>query len=336
MHVVHAVDLVPSHRALQMIANSLLHPRLNEFASDAWSSALIQQLSSELELKGVVRMPALIDADTLRGMQVEFANRLSRMRWNNIDGFERTEKYRKYVQDVLTLHQGFVDVALHPLVKGVLERYLGPRYVLCEAKGWESLPTNYDFHGWHGDMWFDKSKVIDVIPREIKLCCYLSDVKSGAFQYITGSHGKIWPHNLSREEVAQLPMECKQDFLAPAGTVILFDTTGIHRQAIPVLEPRQAFFFNYHDPSYPIMPEETEYYRYHPLMLNAAFLGGLSAEDCRVLGFGNKTNYQAGNVRPSPYPRLQSFLQSIYTSYLHADIFRERIVARLRRMVGAK
>ena len=106
-------------------------------------------------------------------------------------------------------------------------------------------------------------------------------------------------------------MECKQDFLAPAGTVILFDTSGIHRQAIPVLEPRQAFFFNYHDPSFPIMPEETEYYRYHPLMLNAAFLGGLSAEDCRVLGFGNKTNYQAGNVRPSPYPRLQSVLQSI-------------------------
>ncbi len=319
-----------------MIAKNMLYPCVEEISGNAPPFEVIQQLTNVLELKGVVRMPALVDADTLAGMQIEFANRLSRMRWNNIDGYERTEKYRKYVQDVLTLHQGFVDVALHPLVKGVLEKYLGPRYVLCEAKGWESLPTNYDFHGWHGDMWFDRSKVTDTIPREIKLCFYLTDVTSGAFQYITGTHGKIWPHNLSREEVAQLPMECKEEFLAPAGTVILFDTTGIHRQAIPVLEPRQAFFFNYHDPSYPIMPEEAEYYRYHPLLLNAAFLGGLSAEDYRILGFGDKTNYQAGKLRPSPYPRLQSVLQGIYTSCLHVDLFRERVIARLRRMFGTR
>ena len=69
-------------------------------------------------------------------MQEAFASRLCRMRWNNCDGFERVERWRYMVQDVLTLAQGFVDVVLHPLVKNVAQAYIGPGYTLCEAKGW--------------------------------------------------------------------------------------------------------------------------------------------------------------------------------------------------------
>ena len=42
-------------------------------------------------------------------------------------------------QDVTA--QGFVDVALHPLVQAVVRAYVGPDYALCEAKGWRSLPN---------------------------------------------------------------------------------------------------------------------------------------------------------------------------------------------------
>ncbi|HSP62051.1 MAG TPA: hypothetical protein VLQ90_03620 [Pyrinomonadaceae bacterium] len=31
----------------------------------------------------------------------------------------------------------------------------------------------------------------------------------------------------------------------PAGTAFLFDTSAIHRQGVPVLETRQALFYNY-------------------------------------------------------------------------------------------
>lgn len=129
---------------------------------------------------------------------------------------------------------------------------LGPRYELCEAKGWQSLRTLKDFHGWHGDMWYDQTKVAGSIPREVKLAFYLSDVKSGAFQYITGSHGKTTPHHLQRGEVQDLPMERMVEFLGAAGSAVLFDTSGIHRQGIPILEPRQAVFYNYHDPDVPL------------------------------------------------------------------------------------
>jgi hypothetical protein len=160
---------------------------------------LARALVKQLEADGVVRLPRLISDATLRDMQDAFASRLCRMRWNNCDGFERTERWRYVVQDVLTLAQGFVDVVLHPLVKEVAQGYIGPGYTLCEAKGWRSLPTNRDFHGWHGDSWYDQTVVTDHVPRELKLAVYLTDVRSGAFQYLKGTHGRP-PRALKRAE----------------------------------------------------------------------------------------------------------------------------------------
>ena len=81
-----------------------------------------------------------------------------------------------------------------------------PRFELVEAKGWRSLPTRRDFHGWHGDAWYDQAKV-DHIPREVKLAVYLTDVKAGAFKYIKGSHGKQRPRLVRNDEVPDVPPE---------------------------------------------------------------------------------------------------------------------------------
>jgi hypothetical protein len=295
---------------------------------------LVQQLATELEEKGAVRMPTLLSAATLHNMQEQFARRLQHLRWNNCDGYERSERYRLMVQDVLTLDQGFVDLALHPLVKAVLDQYLGPHYELCEAKGWQSLRTLKDFHGWHGDMWYDQTKMAGRIPREVKLAYYLSDVKSGAFQYITGSHGKVAPFHLGRSDVEKLPLDRMVEFLGPAGEAVLFDTSGIHRQGIPILEPRRAVFYNYHDPDVPLQTEDVEYYRYHPLLLNAAFLGNLSQDDCRILGFGNKANYQPGFARKSSHPRFQRLFENLFTANIRVGDFTSKAWNKLSRLLG--
>src|ERR1041385_13725 len=138
------------------------------------------RLANELEENGVVVLPDLLSPDQLRGMQHAFAAKLKRLRWNEFDGYQRTETYRLMVEDVLLLDQGFVDLAIHPLLKEILSRYLGPTYALTEAKGWKSLPTKKDFHGWHGDTWYDQSSETK-IHRELKLAMYLTDVRSGAF-----------------------------------------------------------------------------------------------------------------------------------------------------------
>src|SRR4030095_12644266 len=139
------------------------------------------------------------DAQQLAGMQRAFNSRLRHVRWNDIEGYEK-ERFRHVVPDLLTIDQGFVDVAVHPIVKSVLRRYIGEDVELVEAKGWMSLPTTRDFHGWHGDAWYDQTAV-DFIPREVKLAVYLTDVRSGAFNYVKASHRKQPPRYVNNAEV---------------------------------------------------------------------------------------------------------------------------------------
>jgi hypothetical protein len=292
----------------------------------------IAGIAQELEERGIVILPGFVQGEQLRGMQRAFSARLRRLRWNNVDGFEKTERYRHMVQDVLTLDQGFVDVALHPLVKGAIAAYIGTPFELCEAKGWLTLPTN-DFHGWHGDAWYDKTKV-SYIPREVKLAVYLTDVKSGAFTYIAGSHRRQVPRMVQEHELTADDHAKRVDALGVAGTAILFDTSGIHRQSVPVLEPRQAIFYNYHDPSIPLQQEDIDYYRYHPLILNAAYLGGLTEEDQRILGFGNKTNYMPAFERQGGNPRLERLLRSLLEASIRTDELTSRVSGRLNRIFG--
>src|SRR6266536_396110 len=110
---------------------------------------LVDRIVAELSENGVVMLPSLFTEQQLHGMQRAFDVRLKRLRWNNLDGYEKTEPYRHMVENLLVLDQGFVDAALHPTVKAILNRYLGEKYELVEARGWRSLPTRRDFHGWH-------------------------------------------------------------------------------------------------------------------------------------------------------------------------------------------
>ena len=277
-------------------------------ASDLQSQA--DSVIAALERDGAVQLPSLVDRSTLADMQTAFASRLQYFRWNDVDGYARTERLRHMVEDVLTLSQGFVDIGIHPLVTAVVRRYVGANAGLCEAKGWRSGTTTRDFHGWHGDAWYDIDKSPQVIPREVKLAFYLTDVDSGAFQYLKGTHGKRPPRPLTREEKAQLPQDKLVEFRGVAGTAVMFDTSGIHRQGIPIFTPRHAVFYNYHEPDVALQKEDVDYYRYHPLMLNAAFLGNLTLEQMQLLGFGCKAQYQANFVRKPSRPLVHSMLKA--------------------------
>src|SRR5229473_7485735 len=287
----------------------------------------VDAIAAELETNGIVVLPNLLGSEQLRGMQQAFEVRLCRVRWNNFDGYHQTERFRHMIEDVLLLDQGFLDLALHPLVKQILNRYLGADYELTEAKGWKSLPTKRDFHGWHGDAWYDQNAAKEV-HREIKLAMYLTDVHSGAFNFVKESHRQQHPRLVKNNEVKDTQIfEVK----GPAGTAFLFDTSAIHRQGVPMLETRQALFYNYHDPKVPLQQEDLIAYRYHPLLLNAAFLGNLSAEDRRILGFGNKSNYVPAFVRQDQPPASFNAFRLAHNTGLRIRELRERISARLRK-----
>lgn len=283
-----------------------------------------------LDRDGLVRLPPLVEPGALRSMQEAFAARLRWLRWNHFDGYERTELYRHMIQDVLTLDQGFVDLALHPLVIETLRGYLGESFRLTEAKGWKSLATRRSFHAWHGDAWYDQASV-GHIPKEVKLAFYLTDAESGEFQYVRGSHRQQHPRDVADHELDGLDPGSIERVRGPAGSAVLFDTSGIHRQGEPILEDRQAVFLNYHDPSVPLQAEDVAYYRYHPLLLNAAFLGDLDEEQRRILGFGDRSHYRHAFERAERFRWLQGALRAGLTLRLHYDDLASRVRARLKR-----
>ena len=265
-------------------------------------------------------------------MKVGFDARLRRMRWNNLDGYEKIERYRHMVEDVLSLDQAFVDAALHPAVITALREYLGNTFELVEAKGWKSLPTKRDFHGWHGDAWYNQEQVRDRIPSEVKLGVYLTDVKTGGFVYVKGTHGMQHPRPLSREELRGFPGERLVEVTGSAGLAFLFDTSGFHRQNVPILQPRKAVFFAYHDPKIPLQQEDLDYNRYHPLLLNAAFLGKLTEEDRRILGFGNTTNFHPGYVRTQRHNLFRKLVGGCYDAIVLWDEFHQRVNGKLNKI----
>jgi len=116
----------------------------------------------------------------------------------------------------------------------------------------------------------------------------------------------------------------------------LFDSSGIHKQGVPILEPRMAVFYNYHDPRVPLAQEAVDYYRYHPLILNAAFLGNLSAEAQRVLGFGNKIRYLPAFRRTTKHKTLHKVFSKTFAASIWLDDVTERTGERVKRMLGKK
>jgi hypothetical protein len=284
-----------------------------------------------LERDGVAVIPNFLTTKQLHSMQTAFEAKLRHVRWNDIDGYEK-ELFRHVIEDVLTLERGFVDAALHPLVKETVREYVGARYQLVEAKGWRSLPTRRNFHGWHGDAWYDQTQ-LKFIPREVKLAVYLTDVQSGFFEYIRESHQKQAPRPVPDRQLGDIPASRIVQVKGPAGTGFLFDTSGIHRQTVPILQPRSALFYNYHDPSVPLQKEDVDYYRYHPLLLNAAFLGDLSPEDCRILGFGDQRNYFPAFSRRQKYPRLQYMFETLLNTTVAWNSLRERTKGRFTRVL---
>ena len=82
----------------------------------------------------------------------------------------------------------------------------------------------------------------------------------------------------------------------------------------------------------PLQQEDIDYYRYHPLQLNASFLGHLSEEDQRVLGFGNSSNFQRGYRCSAARASFQTLMERSHDAQVLLAEFYERVKGKLRRL----
>ena len=72
-------------------------------ATDAQLATQVEKACQELEVDGITQLDRIILPTQLETMQKSFESRLQALRWNNMDGYERTERFRHMVEDVLTV-----------------------------------------------------------------------------------------------------------------------------------------------------------------------------------------------------------------------------------------
>ncbi|MBY6188477.1 phytanoyl-CoA dioxygenase family protein [Marinobacter hydrocarbonoclasticus] len=261
-----------------------------------------------LHQQGVVRLPTRIPKETLAAMQAQFERQLGQSCFNTSPGFQQNERYRLLLENLLTLAPAFYHPLKDDALMALCRDYLGPAFQMTEARGWQTVRTLRHFHGWHNDAWYDTRHTTRP-PRQLKLGIYLTDVDSGEFCYLTGSHkARHTPGHWSAAQVQQMGQRI-ESITGPAGTVFLFDTCGIHRQNSPVLTPRNVVFYTFHDPATPIQALDRRFHRYAPLQLNAACLGSLTLEQQRILGFGDERYAQYQTAPEQRFATLHRAVQ---------------------------
>jgi hypothetical protein len=137
------------------------------------------------------------------------------------------------------------ELVTAPGLLDLTEAFLGNRAIIHHALFQRSFPLAEPILDWHIDCGSNKAlngpaKFPDVRLRSI---LYLSDVTSGGFSYTLGSAaealatflplpaGQFFPQ-------AAVPVEADRQMTvdAPAGTLILFNTHGLHRPEAPKSE----------------------------------------------------------------------------------------------------
>ncbi|HWA70566.1 MAG TPA: phytanoyl-CoA dioxygenase family protein [Rhizomicrobium sp.] len=211
----------------------------------------------------------------------EAANRFA-VNKNWVSGVYAENQY--YLTHMLACSRAFFDYAIDPHVFGVCDRILGDKYRLKAMRYYETYGRHH--MQWHTDNKTDRG--FAHIPGLIFIV-YLADVTDGEFQYIRGSQNWSGEKAYSDYTDAFIHENHGKDvvsFKAPKGTLLIYDTYGIHR-AKPVNKSgfvRKSLF----------MQVDSKLDSAEPLLLNPSFFHGAGQPGEKLLmyfGFGRDAEY---------------------------------------------
>lgn len=166
--------------------------------------------------------------------------------------YEASGKYWALRQP-LTLHPEYAAAAADPVILELVRGYFRRDAWLVECDYRQTDPLDLHQHeredpkyamGYSASHWH-----YDTRGKQIKAMIYLGDVGPGDqnFVYCPGTH-RGWHRSdyaSSRKTDAQMEGTRAIEVYAPRGTLILFDTNGIHRQRRTLKSARHSMTFNY-------------------------------------------------------------------------------------------
>jgi hypothetical protein len=140
---------------------------------------------------------------------------------------------------------------------------------------------------WHADNVTNEGVVTDI--DGLIFILYVNDVNDGEFQLVANSFKDrkvgIWSYNYTNKFIEDTFSSKIKSFKMPAGSIIVYDTYGIHR-AKPIISRsfiRKSIFFQV-DAS----PDNAE-----KILLNPAFFSQRDPDLLDYLGFGEKHDFPA-------------------------------------------
>ncbi len=238
-------------------------------------------IAEAIRADGFFSMQGALTPEWLAALSADVAAHPFAINKNWVTGVYAENQY--YLGPMTACSRSFVDYVTHDKVFSVCDTLLGNTYRLKAMRYYETY--GHHLMQWHTDNKTDRS--FAHIPGLIFIC-YIEDVEDGEFQYVRGSQN--WSGDKAYSDYTDEFIQANHrkdvvDFKAPKGTIVIYDTYGIHR-AKPVLRGdfvRKSLFFQV----------DSKVDSAEPLLLNPSYLNKeLTPKLQAYLGFGQPAEYE--------------------------------------------
>lgn len=274
--------------------------------TDDFLSVDAQTIQQAIRTDGFFSMPRALRLPAIDAMLRDVEENRFAVNRNWVGGVY--SEYQYYLCHMLACSRTFTQFATHPKVFEICDALLSSDYRLKALRYYETYGKHH--MQWHTDNKTDSG--FAHIPGLIFIA-YMADVNDGEFQYVRASHnwsGERGYSDYSDEEIEKNHGKDVVGFKAPRGTIVIYDTYGIHR-ALPVASSqfvRKSVFFQV----------DCRLDSAEPIILNPAYLGSLDPKTVRYLGFGRPADYRVfpdTSMRHLPIGRLGLRTLGQWTAY---------------------
>ncbi|WP_440613925.1 phytanoyl-CoA dioxygenase family protein [Candidatus Pelagibacter sp. HIMB1748] len=263
----------------------------------------IENIINNLNKKGYFSFNNAVNLDTLNSIENETSKSKLNLNVNKISGVYNENQF--FLTNVLAQSKTCYNYITSNLVTDISEKFLGEKFKISSLRYYETYGNHY--MQWHTD---NKSGTEFRQDLGIIFILYISDVYDGQFQYIEGSHN--WSefegkNNYNDEFIEKNYKEKIIDFKGPRGTLIIYNTRGIHRAKIVKDKNfiRKSLFFQVGN----------NLKGGAPIIINASYLKNINDKLKMFLGFGEDNNniiYPKTSLNTLP---LNKNINKLFISY---------------------
>lgn len=228
-----------------------------------------EDIVNSLNTDGYFAVENAFTEDFISSIQNDVANHRFLTNSNTLSGGYTNSQY--FLVNMLACSRAFFNYCTNSKVLDVCENLIGDLFRLKALRYYESYGNTR--MQWHTD---SKTSVgFAPIPGLIFIA-YITDVFDGEFQYVRGSHE--WSSTkMQNDFLGDFDSNDIQSFRMPKGSVIIYNTHGIHR-AKPSNSSnfvRKSLFFQVDG------NDNSE-----PLLINPSFMTNFDERTRMYLGFG--------------------------------------------------